>query len=245
MNMRRSPRRMTAELRLKSKTRVPGDRAGCADVRGRGVAGHGVRSWWPSRLRVCSVGLISSIWGRRDGSATYRPRLGCFKFERRVCGQPFRRYGLLDTNPGNLRPASTSFIGRDAELAEVQAALREHRVVTLTGVGGWARPDWHRKSRRAWPMNFPMVSGCSKRRSGHFGDRPVARAVSARPGGRREGPSVASRRGSRYRGPPRRGRNYRGKRRGDQGAPPLQCRAGVRRLAGSGGDPRHARKLCR
>src|SRR6201982_1427211 len=42
----------------------------------------------------------------------------------------------LDTSPGNLRPAATSFIGPDAELAEVQAALREHRVVTLTGVGG-------------------------------------------------------------------------------------------------------------
>ena len=42
----------------------------------------------------------------------------------------------LDTSPGNLRTAATSFIGRDAELAEVQAALREHRVVTLTGVGG-------------------------------------------------------------------------------------------------------------
>jgi predicted ATPase len=42
----------------------------------------------------------------------------------------------LDTSPGNLRPAATSFIGRDAELVEVQAALREHRVVTLTGVGG-------------------------------------------------------------------------------------------------------------
>jgi predicted ATPase len=42
----------------------------------------------------------------------------------------------LDTSAGNLRPTVTSFIGRDAELAEVQAALREHRVVTLTGVGG-------------------------------------------------------------------------------------------------------------
>ncbi len=42
----------------------------------------------------------------------------------------------LDTSPGNLRCAATSFIGRDAELAEVQAALHDHRVVTLTGVGG-------------------------------------------------------------------------------------------------------------
>ena len=42
-----------------------------------------------------------------------------------------------------------------------------------------------------------------------------------------------------------RGRNYRGKRRGDQGAAPLQCRACVRRLAGSCRDPRQARRLCR
>jgi predicted ATPase/class 3 adenylate cyclase len=42
----------------------------------------------------------------------------------------------LDVSPGNLRRAATSFVGREAELAEVQAALREHRVVTLTGVGG-------------------------------------------------------------------------------------------------------------
>jgi predicted ATPase len=42
----------------------------------------------------------------------------------------------LDVSPGNLRPAVTSFIGREAEVAEVQAALRAHRLVTLTGVGG-------------------------------------------------------------------------------------------------------------
>ena len=42
----------------------------------------------------------------------------------------------LDTSPGNLRPATTSFIGRESEVAEVQAALRAHRLVTLTGVGG-------------------------------------------------------------------------------------------------------------
>src|SRR5690349_7069847 len=42
----------------------------------------------------------------------------------------------LDTNPGNLRPAATSFIGREGEVADVQAALRAHHLVTLTGVGG-------------------------------------------------------------------------------------------------------------
>src|SRR5258707_12421355 len=42
----------------------------------------------------------------------------------------------LDTSPGNLRRAATSFIGRESEVAEVKAALRAHRLVTLTGVGG-------------------------------------------------------------------------------------------------------------
>jgi predicted ATPase len=42
----------------------------------------------------------------------------------------------LDANPGNLRPAVTSFIGRESEAAEVQAAMKAHRLVTLTGVGG-------------------------------------------------------------------------------------------------------------
>ena len=42
----------------------------------------------------------------------------------------------LDASPGNLRPAATSFIGRESEVAELQAALKAHRLVTLTGVGG-------------------------------------------------------------------------------------------------------------
>ena len=42
----------------------------------------------------------------------------------------------LDTSAGNLRPAATSLIGRDSEVAEIEAAVRVHRLVTLTGVGG-------------------------------------------------------------------------------------------------------------
>jgi hypothetical protein len=42
----------------------------------------------------------------------------------------------LNTSPGNLRRAATSFIGRETEVVEVEAALRAHRLVTLTGVGG-------------------------------------------------------------------------------------------------------------
>jgi predicted ATPase len=42
----------------------------------------------------------------------------------------------LDATPGNLRPPVSSLIGREAERVEVEAALRGHRLVTLTGVGG-------------------------------------------------------------------------------------------------------------
>ena len=41
-----------------------------------------------------------------------------------------------DPASGNLRVPTTRLIGRESELAEVAAALKAHRVVTLTGVGG-------------------------------------------------------------------------------------------------------------
>jgi predicted ATPase len=42
----------------------------------------------------------------------------------------------VDSNPGNLRPSVTRLIGRDIEVCDVKTALRSHRLVTLTGVGG-------------------------------------------------------------------------------------------------------------
>jgi NB-ARC domain-containing protein len=48
----------------------------------------------------------------------------------------FPPFWRVDSNPGNLRPTITSLIGRESEVAEVKAALRARRVVTLTGVGG-------------------------------------------------------------------------------------------------------------
>ena len=42
----------------------------------------------------------------------------------------------LDASPGNLRAATTSLIGRESEVAELHAAVKAHRLVTLTGVGG-------------------------------------------------------------------------------------------------------------
>src|ERR1700730_1973611 len=42
----------------------------------------------------------------------------------------------VDTSHGNLRAAVPTFIGRQSEVAEIETAVRAHRLVTLTGVGG-------------------------------------------------------------------------------------------------------------
>jgi predicted ATPase len=48
----------------------------------------------------------------------------------------FSALRALEELPGNLRAPPTSFVGRAAELTEVVALVRAHRLVTLTGVGG-------------------------------------------------------------------------------------------------------------
>ena len=57
-----------------------------------------------------------------------------------VCGPGLERdFGplrSLDVFPGNLPVQVTSFVGRDHELAELVRMLSDHRLVTLTGVGG-------------------------------------------------------------------------------------------------------------
>ena len=93
-----------------------------------------VRSWWPTRLQFCSAGLIFSIWDQ-DACGTSDAGRGvpsaCAGF-----GGGLSAIAGVDTNPGNLRPAITSLIGRDSEVSELQAALRSHRLMTLAGVGG-------------------------------------------------------------------------------------------------------------
>ena len=42
----------------------------------------------------------------------------------------------LDSIPGNLKPQTTSFVGRGSAVTELEAAVKANRLVTLTGVGG-------------------------------------------------------------------------------------------------------------
>jgi predicted ATPase/class 3 adenylate cyclase len=59
-------------------------------------------------------------------------------FQLRASGLPteFPPLRALDTTPGNLRPATTSLIGRESEVTDIEAVVRSHRLMTLTGVGG-------------------------------------------------------------------------------------------------------------
>src|ERR1700754_3710119 len=62
--------------------------------------------------------------------------LGVFQVQAAGLRAEFPPLRALDTSPGNLRPATTSLIGRESEVAELQAVVKGHRLVTLTGVGG-------------------------------------------------------------------------------------------------------------
>ena len=62
--------------------------------------------------------------------------VGLFQVRAPGLATEFPPLRALDVTPGNLRPQTTSFIGRESEVAAVQAAINAHRLVTLTGVGG-------------------------------------------------------------------------------------------------------------
>ena len=62
--------------------------------------------------------------------------VGVFQLQGPGLQTDFPPLRALDTSPGNLRPPTTSFVGREAEITEVQSTIRGHRLVTLTGVGG-------------------------------------------------------------------------------------------------------------
>jgi predicted ATPase/class 3 adenylate cyclase len=62
--------------------------------------------------------------------------VGVFQVRAAGLRTDFPALRALDVSPGNLRAATTSFIGRESEVAELHAAVKAHRLVTLTGVGG-------------------------------------------------------------------------------------------------------------
>jgi predicted ATPase len=99
------------------------------------AAGHGGQIL----LAESTAGLLSGVdlvdLGPRRLRDLPMP-VGVFQVRAAGLRVEFPPLRALDTSPGNLRPATTSLIGRESEVAELQAAVKAHRLVTLTGVGG-------------------------------------------------------------------------------------------------------------
>jgi hypothetical protein len=99
------------------------------------AAGHGGQVL----LAESTAGLLSGVdlldLGPRRLRDVPMP-VGVFQVRAAGLRAEFPPLRALDTSPGNLRPATTSIIGRESEVDEVQAAVKAHRLVTLTGVGG-------------------------------------------------------------------------------------------------------------
>lgn len=99
------------------------------------AAGHGGQIL----LADSTAGLLSGVDLVDLGPCRLRDvpmPVGVFQVRADGLRAEFPPLRALDTSPGNLRHAATSFVGRESEVAEVHAAARAHRFVTLTGVGG-------------------------------------------------------------------------------------------------------------
>ncbi len=99
------------------------------------AAGHGGQIL----LAESTAGLVSGVDLVDLGSRRLRDvptPIGVFQVRAAGLRTEFPALRAPDVSPGNLRPAPTSFIGRESEAGEVQAAVKAHRLVTLTGVGG-------------------------------------------------------------------------------------------------------------
>ena len=99
------------------------------------AAGHGGQIL----LAESTAGLLSGVDLFDLGPRRLRDvpvPVGVFQVRAAGLRTDFPALRALDTTPGNLRPQTTSFIGRESEVAELHAAVKAHRLVTLTGVGG-------------------------------------------------------------------------------------------------------------
>ena len=99
------------------------------------AAGHGGQIL----LAESTAGLLSGLDLVDLGPRRLRDlptAVGLFQVRAPGLQADFPALRALDASPGNLRPAPTSFIGRGSEVAELQTAVKAHRLMTLTGVGG-------------------------------------------------------------------------------------------------------------
>jgi predicted ATPase/class 3 adenylate cyclase len=98
-------------------------------------AGHGGQILLADSTAILLSGVKLIDLGPRRLRDVPTP-VGVFQVQAEGLGTEFPPLRALDTSSGNLRPATTSLIGRDSEITDIQAAVKAHQLVTLTGVGG-------------------------------------------------------------------------------------------------------------
>ena len=99
------------------------------------AAGHGGQIL----LAESTAGLLSGVDLLDLGPRRLRDLpapIGVFQVRGSGLRTEFPPLRALDVSPGNLPGVTTSFIGRESEAGELLAAVKAHRLVTLTGVGG-------------------------------------------------------------------------------------------------------------
>ncbi|OBI82014.1 cyclase [Mycobacterium asiaticum] len=99
------------------------------------AAGHGGQIL----LAESTAGLLSEVelldLGPRRLRGVPVP-IGVFQVQAPGLRVEFPPLRALGANPGNLPQTGSKLIGREAEVADIVAAVKAHRLVTLTGVGG-------------------------------------------------------------------------------------------------------------
>src|SRR5690349_18183022 len=99
------------------------------------AAGHGGQIL----LAESTAGLLSGVDLLDLGPRRLRDvpiPVGMFQVRAAGLRTEFPPLRALDPPVGNLRPSGTRLIGRETEVAEIEAAVKARRLVTLTGVGG-------------------------------------------------------------------------------------------------------------
>jgi predicted ATPase/class 3 adenylate cyclase len=99
------------------------------------AAGHGGQILLAESTAVLLSGVDLLDLGPRRLRDVPMP-VGVFQVRADGLRAEFPPLRALDTGPGNLRRATTSFIGRASAIADLELTVRKHRIVTLTGVGG-------------------------------------------------------------------------------------------------------------
>ena len=99
------------------------------------AAGHGGQILLDGTTADLLTGVDLIDLGLRRLRDIAKP-VAMFQVQAPGIGIEFPTLRTFDATPGNLRPSMTSFIGREAEVAELETVLKAHRFVTLTGVGG-------------------------------------------------------------------------------------------------------------